>query len=75
MESDTDQEGIAVLVLSRVASGEWNIHSRRLPKLAPPREMFHTRVTQGTRLSLHFVSWAFDKPEINEQSSLEWRFG
>ena len=61
-----------VLVLSLVAGEEWNIHSSRRPQARPPRDVFHTLVLrEGTRLSLHFVSRAYDKPEINEQSSVD----
>ena len=39
-----------------------------------PRYVFHTLVPpQRTKHSLHFVSRAYDKPEINERSSVDPR--
>ena len=70
----TDQGRMGVLVLSLAAYKERNVRSCRCSQAYSPRYVFHTLVLrEGTRHSLHFVSRAYDKPEINEQSSVDPR--
>ena len=70
----TDQTRMRVLSIEPGSVQEVKSPLGSLSSNLSPRYVFHTLVPpQRTKHSLHFVSRAYDKPEINERSSVDPR--